>query len=210
MKNFIKIIIDIIARLLSLLFSFNIISALRYLKSRIFTQAAKKVFGSFGKGLSLHYQSMLIGAKNIFIGDNFISLHGLRIETYEKYLNQVFTPRIEIGNNVICNTDCHFGCINHIRIGNNVLIASKVFITDHFHGKMNGICADIEPRLRPLVSRGPVIIEDNVWLGEGCVIMPGVTIGRNSVIGANAVVTKNVSANSVAAGIPAVVIKVLN
>jgi acetyltransferase-like isoleucine patch superfamily enzyme len=65
----------------------------------------------------------------------------------------------------------------------------------------------IPPSERKLISKGPVIIGDNVWVGEGVAILPNVTIGRNCIIGTNSVVTKSIPENSVAAGIPAKVIK---
>ncbi|MNY78908.1 Galactoside O-acetyltransferase [compost metagenome] len=63
------------------------------------------------------------------------------------------------------------------------------------------------PAKRRLYSKGPVIIEDNVWLGEGVVVLPGVTIGENSIVGANAVVTKSIPKNCVAGGNPARIIR---
>ena len=65
------------------------------------------------------------------------------------------------------------------------------------------------PSLRPLFSKGEVVIEDNVWVGEGVVILPGVSIGQNSVIGANSVVTKSFPKNSVIGGNPARLIKII-
>jgi acetyltransferase-like isoleucine patch superfamily enzyme len=65
------------------------------------------------------------------------------------------------------------------------------------------------PINRPLISKGPVIIEDNVWIGEGVCITPNVRIGKNAIVGANAVVTKDVPPNTVVAGVPARVIKLL-
>jgi acetyltransferase-like isoleucine patch superfamily enzyme len=85
----------------------------------------------------------------------------------------------------------------------------KVFITDNSHGSFTREQLDIRPNYRPLISKGPVIIEENVWIGEMVCIMPGVTIGRGSIIGANAVVTKSIPPYSIAAGVPAKVIKQL-
>lgn len=66
---------------------------------------------------------------------------------------------------------------------------------------------DIQPNLRPLVSKGPIIIEENVWIGEMVCILGGVHIGKGSIIGAGSVVTKNIPPYSLACGIPAKVVK---
>jgi NDP-sugar pyrophosphorylase family protein len=145
----------------------------------------------------------------ISIGDGFTSMYNLRLEAWDAYRQQRFLPEILIGNNVIVNTDVHIGCINRIVIGDNVLIASRVYISDHSHGNIDVSELEIPPTARDLVSKGPVIIEDNVWIGEGVCIMPGVTIGKNSIIGANAVVTKSIPQNAIAAGVPAKVIRVI-
>ena len=99
--------------------------------------------------------------------------------------------------------------INKIIIGDNVLTGTKVTITDNSHGIFSEHDLFFPPELRTLQSDGPVIIEDNVWIGDKVTILPNVIIGRNSIIGANSVVTKNVPPNSVAVGIPAKVIKSL-
>jgi acetyltransferase-like isoleucine patch superfamily enzyme len=91
-----------------------------------------------------------------------------------------------------------------------VLLASKVFITDHYHGGIDSESIKIPPSTRIVQSKGPVIIEDNVWIGQGVAIMPDVTIGKNSIIGANAVVTKSFPPNSIIGGVPARLIKTIN
>jgi lipopolysaccharide O-acetyltransferase len=96
-----------------------------------------------------------------------------------------------------------------VKIGNNVLIASKVFISDHSHGRYDGIdqdSPDTIPKDRKLFCK-PVIIEDNVWIGEFVSILPGVTIGKGSIIGTMSVVNKSIDAYSIAVGCPARVIK---
>ena len=148
--------------------------------------------------------------ENISIGQNFSALSCFRIETFTSYENRTYNPKLIIGNNVSFNNDCHIGCINRIEIGNNVLGASRIYITDHYHGNITSDDLQYLPGKRPLSSKGPVIIEDNVWIGEGVAILPGVTIGVNSIIGANSVVNKDIPANCVAAGIPARVVKHLN
>jgi acetyltransferase-like isoleucine patch superfamily enzyme len=77
------------------------------------------------------------------------------------------------------------------------------------HGEINAEALKTPPSLRKVISKGPVIIEDNVWIGESVAIMPNVTIGRNAIIGANSVVTASIPPNAVAAGIPARVIRIM-
>ncbi|EMI2316020.1 acyltransferase [Providencia rettgeri] len=96
-----------------------------------------------------------------------------------------------------------------VKIGNNVLIASRVFISDLSHGSYSENHHSLPNEIvskRPLYS-DPVIIEDNVWIGEGVIILPGVIVGENAIIGANSVITKNVEANCIYAGNPAIKIK---
>ena len=172
-------------------------------------KSIKKQFKNFGKDGFISFPNRIMGTQFISIGSNFRSLYNFRLEAYNILLNQSYNPEIVIGDNVTINTDVHIGCINKIVIGNNVLIASRVYISDHSHGEINAEALELPPDKRPLVSKGSVIIEDNVWIGEGVCVLPGVKIGKNAIIGANSVVTKNIPQNTVAVGIPAKVIKSL-
>lgn len=147
------------------------------------------------------------GGKSICIGMNFMSQSGLKIECITNYAGKQYHPCLTVGNNVFINSYCHIGCINKIVIGNNVMIGSGVLITDHQHGTLAD--SDIPVADRKLVSKGAVVIEDNVWIGEHVCILSGVTIGEGSIIGANAVVTKSIPAHSLAVGVPATVIESL-
>ena len=89
------------------------------------------------------------------------------------------------------------------------MTGKKVTITDNSHGRSDIIALLLPPENRTLFSEGPVIIEDNVWIGDKVTILPNICIGRNAIIGANAVVTKSIPANCVAVGIPAKVIKTM-
>ena len=113
---------------------------------------------------------------------------------------------IHIGNNVIINMNCTFVDNKEITIGNYVLISSNVQIYTSSHPVLP------QERLIFKNTKGtgsffktfapPVKIQDNVWIGGGCIILPGVTIGKNSVIGAGGVVTRSIPENSVAVGNP--------
>ena len=118
-----------------------------------------------------------------------------------------FSPYFQIGDHSSFGDNGHISCINKIIIGNNVRIGRKVFITDNAHGASKKELLDIRPNLRPLYSKGPVIIGDSVWIGEMVCIMPNVNIGQGAIIGANAVVTKNVPPYCVVGGNPARIIK---
>lgn len=203
-------VIDAAAVVLSLVFTYKLNKYIRLLINRVQWYAYKRRFGSVGSNSSIEFPSLITNPQNIFIGDNFSALSRFRIETFSEYQGETFSPRIVIGDNVAFNNDCHLGCINRIEIGNNVLGASRIYISDHYHGSISTEGIKIVPVDRPLYSKGPVIIKDNVWIGEGVAIMPGVTIGCNSIIGANSVVTSDIPENCVAAGVPAKVLKNLS
>lgn len=187
----------------------KIINLIRKTQNSLYSVILRLAFKKVGKDFSIEYPIRIIGSQYITIGNDFNSFGRLRLEAIDRHNEVDFHPTIIIGNGVSINTDCHIGCINKISIGDDVLIASRVFITDHFHGEVSKEQLKIKPSKRIVSSSGPVIIGRNVWIGEGVVILPNVSIGENSIIGANAVVTKSFEANSVIAGVPAKVIKVL-
>jgi len=209
MKKVIKELIKNIGYILSYIFPYKLFTSFQKFRDLIFSGYVKNQFKSVGSNFNIQPKISLSGGKYITIGANFTALAGLWLDAYDNYMSESFNPKIVIGNNVILNSNCHIGCIDSIVIGNNVLVASKVYITDHYHGDTTNNCSG-SPVSRPLMSKGPVYIEDNVWIGEAVVILPNVRIGKNSIIGANSVVTKSFPANSVIAGIPAKLIKIIN
>ena len=148
------------------------------------------------------------GMKYIEIGNNFYCGRFAWVEALDNYFNQEFKPSLVIGDNFTMQNNCHIGCVDSIVIGDNVLLGSKVFITDHLHGHITNRDIQVPPARRPLSSK-PVRIGNNVWIGDNVSIMPGVNLGNNVIVGANAVVTKSFMDNVVIAGVPAKVIKVL-
>lgn len=150
------------------------------------------------------------GKRHIDLGMNFSSLSNLWIDAISGYKDQNFKPRIIIGDNFSASIALHIAATNYVRIGNNVLVGSKVLITDHVHGIYNGedqSSPDEAPAQRLLTSNKSVIIEDNVFIGDNSCIMPGVTIGYGSIVAANSVVTADVPARCIVAGCPAVIVR---
>jgi acetyltransferase-like isoleucine patch superfamily enzyme len=180
------------------------------IKCQVYSSIVRRSLRKCGSDFKVGYPSTFYGTGSIEIGENFNSFARLRLEAFKEHNGVRFEPNLIIGNNVSMNYDCHIGCINKIVIEDNVLIASKVFITDHSHGDISNEAFLIPPSKRILSSKGPVIIRKNVWIGEGVVIMPNVEIGENTVIGANSVVTKDIPSNSVVGGIPAKIIKTIS
>lgn len=111
---------------------------------------------------------------------------------------------LKIGENCKFNDRVHIVAHESVTVGDHVLMASNIFISDTSHGEFTGnpTRPEIAPDERKLATK-PVVIGNNVWIGEGACVMPGVTIGDGCTVGANAVVTKSFPANTVLAGSPA-------
>jgi len=206
-KKFIRLITIYISQVLAFIIQKFFVRFTIFFIKNITTQYIVQKVKSCGENPNILFPIKAEGLKYITIGDNFEACSRLRLEAFDMYMKVQYTPQINIGDNVNISYDCHIGCVNRVKIGNNVLIASKVFITDHSHGDSSYKSLLVAPRLRHVTSKGPVIIEDNVWIGEGASIMPNVKIGHNSIIGTNAVVTKDVPPFSIVGGAPAKVIK---
>ena len=149
------------------------------------------------------------GKKYIKVSKGFTTGVGCRIEAYPENNKKT----LFFGENFQMNDHVHITARESVKIGNNVLLASKIYISDCSHGSYSGDENDSHPESipheRPLFSK-PVVIEDNVWLGEFVSVLTGVTIGKGSIIGANSVVSKNIPANVIAVGSPAKPIKKFN
>ena len=147
------------------------------------------------------------GKKYIEIGDYVPIGRNSHITVHE--MPQCNTPvKISIGAGCMFGPDMHITAVNSIRIGKNVRTGKSVLISDNSHGDPKDMALrNIAPNARPIYSKGAIVIGDNVWIGEKAAILAGVTIGEGAIIGANAVVTKNIPPYSIAAGIPARIIK---
>lgn len=175
------------------------------IRSYIITPLFKKV----GNDSHFSFPLTIYGAENISIGNNFTIGERCKLRTFSNWGNQFFSPQIVISNNVTIQSDCHISAIDSVIIEDNVLMASFIYISDHSHGKLDYIETQKTPIERPLYSKGPIRICKNVWIGEKASILPGVTIGEGSIIGANSVVTHDIPPFSIACGAPARIIRKL-
>jgi acetyltransferase-like isoleucine patch superfamily enzyme len=120
----------------------------------------------------------------------------------------VFTPfytnygrNIRLGKNVFINHACSFLDLGGITIEDNVMIAPRVNLSSESH--------PISIESRKILTAGHIHIKQNAWIGVNATILPGVTIGENSVVAAGSVVSKDVPDNCVVGGIPAKIIKTI-
>ena len=165
----------------------------------------------FENNIKTDYSSFIIGLKYMEIGKVKIGRY-CRIEIITRYNDRIYKPKLIIGNNVELNDMVHIGCANYIKIGDNCLFASRIYISDHNHGRYKGekisdLCQNVIDR--DLDTSKSVIIGNNVWLCEGVTVLPGSSVGNNAIIGANSVVIGHIPANTIAVGAPAKVIKCL-
>lgn len=151
------------------------------------------------------------GRKYIDFGTSLTTGVGCRIDCFSGA--NPYAKKLVFGRNVQLNDYVHIVAMDRVKIGDNVLMASHIFISDNSHGSYKGDDNDTNPNIPPIqreYTTAPVYIGDNTWIGEGVVIMPGVTIGKGCVIGSHCIVNKSIPDYSVAVGSPAKVIKKFN
>lgn len=166
----------------------------------------RSIFLSFYYG----FNKKVIFGKNVRIanpqyietGSNVILDDGCELCVLQTIAHIV--PHLKIGNNVLIGKGCRIGCDNSIVIGDNVLFAPNVHISDRNHSYSD---INIPISKQPVSTHGPVIIKEETWLGYGCQIMSGVTIGKHCVIAAGAIVVKDVPDYCIVGGNPARILK---
>ena len=209
MKKILSAVIAIISFPIALIWNARVSSMVNAFCDKLYSEIIRSRFKG-AKNLRVWGRPLMItGARHISIGDNVEICRLARIDAITHYPNtgQRFEPVLKIANNVVVQVSCHIGCINRVEIGEYTTMGARTYITDHTHGTVELDDLKLPPRHRKLFSKGPVIIGKYVAIGEGCIILPGVTIGDHAVIGANAVVTKDIPPYSVAVGNPAKVVK---
>jgi len=165
----------------------NIRRALKTAVTLAITDPVKLVRALQSEALYRHYR-VTCGS----FGQNVALWKGVKVYNADKLF---------IGNDVAITEDVWINAQGGVYIGDGVLIGPRTIIVtmNHIFDRL-----DIPIREQGLEVQ-PIVIEDDVWIGAGCIILPGVQIGRGSVIGAGAVVTHDIPPYSVATGVPATV-----
>ncbi len=152
----------------------------------------------------------LRGKEFVDFGTNLSIGRGCRIDAFNNGNNM---PSLRFGKDVQLNDYNHIVAMNSVSIGDNVLMASHIFISDNSHGSYKGDENDSSPDVPPIrrdYPTSPIKIGDNSWICEGVMIMPGTIIGKGCIIGAHSVVRGNIPDYTIAVGNPAKVIKKYN
>jgi acetyltransferase-like isoleucine patch superfamily enzyme len=178
-----------------------LLEALRKPFYKFYLKRRNVVFGEkltvFGKPLVINRGIINIGMNCKLISSS--KFYGQGLQPVSLYtLNE--TSRINIGNSCTLN-GTSIRSVSHISIGNDCVFAPDVKIVDHDHP-----LSSTERHSTNYIAE-PITIEDNVWVGFNVIILKGIRIGKNSIIGAGSVVVKDIPENCIAAGIPAKVIK---
>jgi acetyltransferase-like isoleucine patch superfamily enzyme len=173
------------------------------LRSRAFTLLGRGAFHRFGKKSVLQPPVRLGGESFIAIGERVFVGPNSWIEVMQPgSANQM--PVIGIGDETAIAGFCTITAVRAVTVEPKVLMARYVYISDHSHAHRS-----VEQAVKDqgIAKVSPVRICEGAWLGQSVVVCPGVTIGRNAVVGANSVVTHDVPDFCVAAGAPAKVIR---
>ena len=175
------------------------------IKKKIFIKGFKSfdkssAIGNIGFGDTCE----IVGKHNIIIGHNTWIGPNSELLAYDSHFKEKLKSNLSIGDNVRVQCRARITCAGNITIGNDVLFGPDVFVTDHNHGMDPTIEGGYSPQ--DIIVKD-VTIEEGCWVGQRVCVLPGVTIGKHSIIGANSVVTKNIPPYSIAVGSPAKVVK---
>ena len=187
-----------------------IFNKLSYIVHNIRCGLSKSDFKCLGDKSDFANHVIFKGRSCISLGNNSYIDDFSIISAWTDYRGTTYYPQIIIGNDCRIGSYNHITAINKIVLGDGLLTGKWVTITDNSHGTFTKEQIYTPPALRPLFSKGEVVIGKNVWICDKATITSGVTIGDGCIIAANAVVTKSIPPYSIAAGNPARVVKTIN
>jgi acetyltransferase-like isoleucine patch superfamily enzyme len=173
-------------------------------KSKCFSLLISGAFGGFGKRTVLTPPLRFSGENRIEIGSGVFAGSGCWFQVLPDGANR--STAIWIGRGTRMSGACVISAVRHVSLGEDVLLARNVYISDHIHDYTR---THLPVHAQGIAKVRPVSIGRGAWLGQNVVVCPGVTIGRNSVIGANSVVNVDIPDFAVAVGAPARVVRQL-
>lgn len=160
-------------------------------------------FKKIGRKSYFLHPMFLSGTKNISMGVDVGIWDNARVELLYEWNGQHFFPELIIGSHVNIGQNLHLVCTNRIVIEDNVVMSGNVTILDNAHITDDNTLSILQ---QGIITK-PVHIKEGAFIGINVVIMPGVTIGKHAIVGASAVVTKDIPDYATAVGIPARIIK---
>lgn len=159
----------------------------------MFSIAIASSFRSFGRRSVVCVPCVLHGTARIDVGPDVRLGPGSFVQTIE-------SGHVRLGAFVRCTGTLSLSAASRIELEDHVLLGRNVLIVDHNHARANPA---VPIRLQGVEGLAPVLIKRGAWIGDGAKVMPGVTIGRNAVVAAGAVVTRDVADEAVVGGVPA-------
>lgn len=182
-----------------------------YIYSLFFSLFFASFFKKFGKNSRLIYPNLILGSRNISIGNNVYIAKGINLycdlgKKFKIQNSKSINPEIIIGNNSKIGYNNHIVSTKSVVIGDSVITANNVFISDNIHSY-----DDIEIPIvdQPIKQKSKVVIGNGSWIGQNSIII-GAKIGKNCVVSANSLVINDIKDYSLVSGNPAKIIKNYN
>jgi acetyltransferase-like isoleucine patch superfamily enzyme len=172
-------------------------------RNKAFSVLAGGAFAEFGSGSVVQLPVRLSGEHRMSIGADVFVGAGAWLQVLD-IGDSADDIALQIGDRAAFAGGCVVSVARSLTIGADVAMARNCYVADHTHAYTD---SDTSISDQGLTDINPVVIEDGVWLGENVVVLPGVTIGRGSVVGANSVVTQDLPPHTVALGIPARIVR---
>ena len=175
----------------------DVVERWRYRRDILYTALIRGQFGALPRSSTIRWPFEGRGLERIFIGEEVVLNPGCGLGTGER-------GEIRIGNGVAVSERLHIWAEESVTIGERVLCAHGVHIHDSRHRSDDH---SVAIRDQGMCDARPIEIQDGAWLGANAVILAGVTVGRNAIVGANSVVTSDVPDFAIAVGVPARVLE---